>query len=338
MTKGYSPKQEAHDFSYGKFTYDVISIGNATQDVFVEISPKHAKKDVCFVPGHKIEIKGMHYHTGGGASNTSAAFSKMGLKAAIVSELGNDPAGKAIEEELKEYGIGRELLIRSKVKTAYSVILTGFGKDRVILAYSGATACLKDKDIKWNKINAKWVHVSSLHKKPKLMEKICVHAKKRGAMVSINPGKTELSAGLKKLEKTFRNADVLFLNESEALSLTGSANIERNLGLLHNYCNKIVITAGAKGAYVYDGKTVYFKDIFPVTVTDATGCGDAFNSGFVAALIYGKSTEEALLWGSAQSNSIVTKIGTKNILLNKRQINKFLDSFTNGRKVVKKKM
>lgn len=315
--------------------YDVISIGNATQDVFVEISKKYAKKEVCFLPGQKIEIGGVHYFTGGGAINSAVAFSRMGLKAAVVCALGNDPAAMAVENEIKKEKISNELVIRTKKDTAYSVILTGFGKDRVILAYKGATASLNEKTIKWKKLRAKWIHISSLHKDYRLTEKICCFAKKKGMKVALNPGKIELSAGLRKLEKTFRNVDVLFLNESEALSLTGKADIERNLAELQKYCGISVITAGPKGAYAFDGKFFYYKDVLPVEVVDATGAGDAFNSGFAAALCYGKPVEDALLWGTAQANSEVTAIGTKSVLLKKEQIKKFLGKFSGGFKVEK---
>src|SRR3989339_1450636 len=180
--------------------YDVISIGNATQDVFVEISKKYAKKEVCFLPGQKIEIEGIHYFTGGGAMNSAASFSRMGLKAAILCAIGNDPAGKAVGESLAKEKISKELAVRAKKDTAYSVILTGFGKDRVILAYGGATASIDEKNIRWKKLKAKWIHISSLPRDCMLAEKICVFAKKNGIKVAINPGKVELSAGLKKLE------------------------------------------------------------------------------------------------------------------------------------------
>jgi ribokinase len=318
--------------------YDVISIGNATQDVFVNVSPKYAGKQLCFLPGQKIEIEGMHYFTGGGASNACAAFAKMGLKTAIVAAAGKDPAGKAIEEELKENGVSRELLVWSGSKTAYSVILTGFGKDRVILTYRGATAALTKESIKWGRLKAKWIHLSSLHKNPALTARICAFAGKRGMKVALNPGKIELGYGLAKLKKSFEDSSVLFLNDTEAMSLTGSADIERNLATLQKYCGIVVITAGAGGAYAYDGETMYHKKIFPVKVVDTTGSGDAFNSGFVAALCCGKGIDEALLWGTAQANSVVTAVGTKNILLNRRQIKRFLGSFRGGSAVSRKRM
>ncbi|MCX8158459.1 MAG: carbohydrate kinase family protein [Candidatus Diapherotrites archaeon] len=318
--------------------YDVICIGNATQDVFVKISKEYANKDICFIPGQKIEIEGVSYHTGGGASNCAVSFSRLGLKTAVVCALGNDPAAKAIVDEFETEKVATSLIIKSNTNTAYSVILTGFGRDRVILTYKGATASIEEKNIPWEKLKAKWLYVSSLHKDYRITEKICSFAKEKKMNVALNPGKIELSYGLKNLEKTFRNTDILFLNESEALSITGKANIERNLIELQKYSKIVVITAGAYGAYSYDGRYIYYKNVLPVNVVDSTGCGDAFNSAFTAALIYGKTIEDAMCWGTAQSNSVITEIGTKNILLHKNQIEKFLSKFENGFEVEKREV
>jgi ribokinase len=48
-----------------------------------------------------------------------------------------------------------------------------------------------------------------------------------------------------------------------------------------------------------------------VKVADRTGAGDAFGSGFVAAIAKGQSIGEALTLGSANATSVVQKIGAK---------------------------
>jgi ribokinase len=48
-----------------------------------------------------------------------------------------------------------------------------------------------------------------------------------------------------------------------------------------------------------------------VPVVDRTGAGDAFSSGFTAMVAAGKSMEEAITFASANSTSVVSKIGAK---------------------------
>jgi sugar/nucleoside kinase (ribokinase family) len=52
-----------------------------------------------------------------------------------------------------------------------------------------------------------------------------------------------------------------------------------------------------------------------VKVVDRTGAGDAFGSGFVAALAKGLPIEDALTLGSANATSVVAQIGAKTGIL-----------------------
>ncbi len=48
-----------------------------------------------------------------------------------------------------------------------------------------------------------------------------------------------------------------------------------------------------------------------IPVVDRTGAGDAFVSGFTAMIAEEKTLEEALVFASANSTSVVSKIGAK---------------------------
>jgi sugar/nucleoside kinase (ribokinase family) len=48
-----------------------------------------------------------------------------------------------------------------------------------------------------------------------------------------------------------------------------------------------------------------------VKVIDRTGAGDAFASGFLSQWVKGKSLKDSVIFASANSTSVVTKIGAK---------------------------
>ena len=317
---------------------DIISIGSATEDVFIHVPDKFSKNKSCtFIPGTKVEIEDMSHFTGGGATNTSVAFSRLGLNTGILCAVGDDESASRIINELKSEKINTSNIIKLKKKiTSYSAILTGFGRDRVILFYNKA-ASLAHAKVDLKKVNAKWLYISSLHAKTSLLKEISTHAKKINAKIAFNPGQKELSLGIKGLQKIFGKLDILLVNKEEALKLTGSADVHRNLKKLLQLAEYVAITDGDNGAYATDGEYSYFTSTFNIKRLDVTGAGDAFGSGFTSAIIKGKSVEQALLYGTANANSVIRKLGTKNILLNKNQINQFIKKYAKKNAIIKQK-
>ena len=95
--------------------YDVISIGSATLDVFVEAkdlklleTKKVFTNQALMIPyGAKCEVERLTVQSGGGGTNTAVGFSRLGLKAAVLARCGWDFAGKVVREELEEVIIAR---------------------------------------------------------------------------------------------------------------------------------------------------------------------------------------------------------------------------------------
>ena len=213
--------------------FDVVSIGSATQDVFVKtnLSKVLVMKDVlsqkellCFDYGAKVNVDHIEFCTGGGATNTAFSFARLGLKPAFLGKIGDDEAGKALIKELQEAGVDTSFHIVSKRRsTGYSVILTSFEGDRTVLVYRGANSVLDAEDIDWSFLNkARWLHITSLSgRSAKLLPQLTRRAKRKGVKVSLNPGSAQIRQGLKGLKNVLSKVDVLFLNKEEAAALTG---------------------------------------------------------------------------------------------------------------------
>ncbi|MCH8048485.1 hypothetical protein IIC44_00065, partial [Patescibacteria group bacterium] len=97
------------------------------------------------------------------------------------------------------------------------------------------------------------------------------------------------------------------------------------MGKLHEEGVKIVvITDGPKGSYASDGENAYYLNIFPAPLVERTGAGDSFSTGFISALIYKESIVNAMCWGTVNSASVIGKIGAREGLLKKREIESIL--------------
>ena len=143
--------------------FDIVSVGNATIDAFISLKAPVKKGCLLLPVGSKKEVESIFYSTGGGATNTAVGFRRLGLRTAVLAAIGNDAAGKIVLRELRKEKVGTRLIIRlADYNTAYSAILTGFGHDRIILVYGGATRHLgKERHVHWIWLSqTKWLHVS----------------------------------------------------------------------------------------------------------------------------------------------------------------------------------
>jgi len=95
-------------------TFDVVTFGSATMDIFVESDKAHVvnirgiegELDLyCLKYGEKIEIDHSAFEVGGGAVNTAACFAKLGLKTAAAIKIGEGVDRKDAKKKLAEYGI-----------------------------------------------------------------------------------------------------------------------------------------------------------------------------------------------------------------------------------------
>lgn len=303
---------------------DIISFGSATVDVFAK-SDEFIVQDnfLSVVYGSKNEINQSLIASGGGATNSSVAFSRLGLKASCAALLGRDPLSEYILTDLVKNKVNNSLLVcKSNDNTDFSIVLVGPDGSRTIFTDRGETY-LEENDIDWDRIKkAKWFYITSLEGNIDLLEKIIGFAHENNIKVALNPGRRELKK-TRQIIPLFKFVDFLLLNRSEAEEIT-QINFKANhfWSELFSFQSKIIaITDGREGAYVLNDKKKYFSPAIKVKTVEETGAGDAFGSAFTAALFYEHSVEDAIFWGMKNSASVVSYFGAKPGLLNLKQIN-----------------
>jgi sugar/nucleoside kinase (ribokinase family) len=303
--------------------FDVITIGTATMDVFLESPAKTEGKCQCLELGAKMEISEPVFSTGGGATNAAVTFARQGFKAASLFKIGRDLAGEEVLREMKKEKVSALAVKDGKLKTDYSAILVANGGERTILNYRGASADLKESEIPFGSLNAKWAYVSPGNLPLETIKKIFSHFSKIGASIAFNPSRKYLDIGIKKLEPLFNMSEVVLLNREEASELTGIPyGKEKELFARLDKAVKgiAVMTEGQKGLVVSDGKTVYRAGIFKnKKVVDRTGAGDSFGSGFVAGLMRKNNIEYAIRLGLANAASVVEHFGAKEGIIMKSE-------------------
>lgn len=295
----------------------ILSIGAATQDVFLQgkiFSPHRDDGELVeqFTFGSKNNVDGIYFSTGGGASNAAVTFARQGFHSGFLGCLGDDVAAKSIVEELHRERVNLSLVKQiDRLHTGYSVLLLATNGERTILTYRGASEDFNIRTVDFQKTKPDWFYISSLSGDFDSLKVIIKYARKHGIKVAINPGKGELKHG-HAFKELLPDITILSVNKQEAMMLFRGENAQELVRHAANHIPIVIVTDGPRGSVASDGKMLYKAGMYDdVPVVDRTGAGDAFSSGFVAAVAAGKPLEEAVVFASANSTSVVSKLGAK---------------------------
>lgn len=302
--------------------FDIISFGAATVDIFAKSDDFIVNNNLLSVQySSKGEISHSLICSGGGATNSSVSFSRLGLKSACVSLVGNDHLNNFVFDDLKIDSVTNSFVIKSKNDTTdFSIILVAKDGGRSILTNRGVSR-LEEKHINWEKLKTRWFYITSLEGNIDLLEKIIGFAHENNIKVALNPGNRELKQK-KLLTPLFKYVDFLLFNKTESEMITGSAMDHPHFrSKIDSFGSKIVaVTNGREGAHIFDGKNQYYSPIINIKPVDETGAGDAFGSAFIAGLFYQMTSTESLSWAIKNSASVVSILGAKPGLLTLKKI------------------
>lgn len=310
-------------------SFDVITIGSATQDVFIRSQAWDERKDAdapdgfdaCIPMGSKLPIDELTFATGGGATNAAVTLARFGLKTACFSVVGDDETGRIVINQMRGEEIDTGgIMIKAGEKTAYSVILVAGSGERGILTHRGAAGHLDAKSFPWTKTS--WIYLTSLSGDLQNNREVFAQAIELGARVAWNPGAKDLELGMEKLAPLLRQTEILILNREEAAELAQLPPRhlkEIILKIADRITEKgfLVITDGARGAYVHAGGETLHAPALVGERVNTTGAGDAFGSAFVSAIAQHKNIKTALAWGMLNSFGVVTHMGAKAGILKK---------------------
>ena len=293
----------------------MVCIGKAGQDTFLEGEVFKPLKDKGVFYEHiklgeKFYVENATFSTGGNAANAAVTFARQHLDVKFYSVLGNDPAGHSIISALDaEYIDTSGVVLDDTLSTSFSTILLAPTGERTILDYPG-TAKLKEEHLNLENLECDWLYVSSVGSMT-LLRKIMKTAHKNGIKVAFNPSSYELKH-VQECADLLDYVTLFAVNKEEArLFVDGDTTTELAKKLVESV-NYVLVSDGAKGSVATDGLKLIKAGMYEdVAVKDRTGAGDAFTSGFVVRIAQGKTLEEAIIFASANSTSVVTKIGAK---------------------------
>jgi ribokinase len=318
--------------------YDVITIGGATLDIFLDIheASKHYRiiKDesgewVSFKKGEKIPLDTLHYDVGGNAANVAVGLARLGIRTAAHIHYGDDEISQKIITTLKQEGVSTEFAHKDSHETSPISIIINAAGDRTIFAHH----IVRDHVLPLLSV-PKWIYLTSVGERwEDLYRQVIEFAQTNNVRLAFNPGSNQMESGVDSFLAEDKMAYALFVNKEEGKKI---AKIESNdvktiLTQLKSIGPKIVsITDGKDGAYAIDEQGLMFGlGIFPATVLELTGAGDAYASGFLGAVVQGLPLSEAMRFGAVNASSVIGTVGAEKGLLRKDAIEKILSQHPN---------
>ncbi len=310
--------------------YDIVTIGDSTVDMFLEIDQATLDCDIrtnqcqlCFTYADKIPIAGAHQSIGGNAANVAVGAQKLGLHTTIITEIGDDLHGLLIHDALERAQVDTSYIRTNKgSETRYAVVLN-YQSERTILSYHAPRTYHIPRIPR-----TRALYFTSLGKSFERIQRAVIAYKKKypHTLLACNPGSYQFGKGLPYTRALLPHVDLLFVNKEEAQKLLNiTADIPELIVHLHTLgIQTVVVTNGDKGSYASDGTHLFTMPRFPISAISRTGAGDAYASGFLSAQLKGYSIETAMRWGTANAASVVRYFGGQTGLLAEKKLLTYL--------------
>ena len=314
--------------------YDFIAIGDTTTDAFIKIKDASVhcdinkeKCEICLRFKDKIPYEDVFIVPAvGNSANAAVAASHLGLRSALLSNVGDDYFGKEAITALKKEDVGTEFVtVNDGKKTNYHYVLW-YEDDRTILIRH------EEYDYRLPYFNdPKWVYFSSMGENSLPFHEVFERYMNEHLSVRLafQPGTYQIKFGKKKLSGIYKRTEIFISNKEEAQRIlenneTDAKKLMRGINDLGP--KVVVVTDGPAGAYAYDGVEAWFMPPYPDPKPpyERTGAGDAFSSTFAVAIASGLSVPEALRWAPVNSMSVVQYVGAREGLLTREKLEKYL--------------
>jgi ribokinase len=286
----------------------IVVVGSSNTDLVVKLQrlPR---------PGETIIGGTFSMASGGKGANQAVAASRAGGDVTFLAKVGNDHFGTQAIDGFKNDGLNTRF-VDTVPATASGIGLIFVDQDgeNCIGVASGANNELLPADVeKACEVIASADILLVQLEIPLATVEAAVHiASKAGVRVLLNP------APARQLDPNFlKQISVITPNENEVELLTGihiadNTSVEAAASKFHvKGIPAVVITLGARGAYLSDGDGGKFVPPFRVEAVDSTAAGDVFSGALAVALGERLSLKDAVRFASAAAALSVTKLGAQ---------------------------
>lgn len=296
----------------------IYVIGSSNTDLVV-------KTDRLPKPGETVLGGTFLMNPGGKGANQAVTAARLGSRVTFVAKVGNDIFGRQAMQQFQRENIGTAF-VTTDTEHPSGVALIGVdasGQNNIIVA-PGANSHLDIRIVEQalDRVEGAAIVLLQLEIPIHIVEFAIERCAAKGLTVILNPAPVQALH-----EQVLKHLHIITPNEFEAGMLTGIQVVDvttaeqaaqklQALGVAN-----VVITLGAKGAYMRAGGAGKLIAAPPVTAVDTTAAGDCFNGALAVALSEGAALEAAVTFACKAAAISVTRMGAQSSIPYRKEVN-----------------
>jgi len=305
----------------------ILGIGNAIVDVICKVEDQYlidnklTKSTMKLVDKDEFKkllstLKIEETISGGSVANSVVGLSQLGNDVGFIGKINADRLGRKYEEGLIKEKVRYFYKKKEEISpTGTCLILITPDAERTMVTFLGIAGKISEKDIDkkavkesemiflegylWDEGEPKSAFDKALSLGNKtamsLSDRFCVDRHKQDF-----------------LELVKHRLDITFANEQEITSLIDAKNFDEIIKFGKQLKKILIITRGVKGSVCITDNDVFECEAKKnLKITDLTGAGDLFASGFLHGYLNNFSTQESLKRGTEMSSKVIQKVGAR---------------------------
>jgi len=297
----------------------VVVVGPVNMDLFIRgEAPLDREQLNRWVGSPEVDLL-----VAGSIGYTLQVFARLDDDVVACAAVGSDAFGGHIRQALEAAGVNCERVVNATGETAIGIYMMLFGGFKRPLAirlpgfepWPDPPPLFEPGDPV-----PSLVHSGGLLHFPGMWHRGLApalgRARAAGAMTSIDPQfplVDKPAPWLPFADDAIRQSDVLLCDDLEAAMLFKTASLAGQIRSAHAAGSRIVaIKRGPHGVTVSDGRSSVEQPavaIDPSRIHEAVGAGDAFDAGFLDAMVRGHDPATAARWGTAAASLTLTERG-----------------------------
>ena len=270
---------------------------------------------------------------GGTGANVAVALSRLGIRSALVTKLGNDPLAAFLAGILEREKVNTQhVYFSERHKTGLIIVSVNSAGER---HFSHMVKPSADSQM----TNSDMLCVSAFILAQRSSREATFFAMKQaklaGSLVCVDANiRVDMwddeSLLVPKTLEALKIADIAKMSEDELLLLTNTDSIGEGIKEVKQWPAKIkIITLADKGAILLTKQSEFHIEGYNAPVVDMTGAGDAFFAAFISKLMpLANWTDDQLIEAIEFSNAcgalVVGKMGAMSALPDLGTVNKFM--------------